>query len=90
MYSLFKNLVRFLSCVGIVILCTRCTTTHQLVTYKEFEEGEKASIILTDGDLSGCEEDDTFEITLNILQSNTPFGTFLEGVIHYFFWVDGQ
>ena len=50
MYSLFKILVRFLYCVGIVILCTRCTTTHQLVTDKEFEEGEKASIILTDGE----------------------------------------
>jgi hypothetical protein len=36
--------------VGIVILCTRCTTTHEFVSPGVFEEGKEARIILTDGE----------------------------------------
>ena len=46
MFCMTKILVRFLHCVGIIILGTGCTTTHEYVLLG-FEE---ARIILADGE----------------------------------------
>ena len=51
MYRLTNFLVRFLHCVGIIILGTGCTTTHEFVSPGVIEEGKKSRIIRTDGEM---------------------------------------